>query len=204
MHQVVFVLDDEASVVTGIERLLRATGLSVRPFTSPSLFLETIRPTEPGCVILDLSLPEMDGLEIQKRLVASGNLHPIVFLTGHGNVHASVAAMKAGAVDFIEKPFEAQELLDTVRHALAQDVLRRARVNEAARIAERFSGLTARESEVMRHVIAGRLNKQIAAALGTAEKTVKVHRARVMRKTSARSVAELTRLAIASGIRPMQ
>ena len=161
-----------------------------------------VRPDSPGCILLDLALPGVSGLELQERLIASGCMQPVVFLSGHGSVRTSVQAMRAGALDFIEKPWENDTLLDTVRRALQRDSEMRSRRSANDSIARRVASLTPRESEVFRHVIAGRLNKQIAARLGTAEKTIKVHRARVMHKMSVRSVAELTRVAEMVGIRP--
>ncbi|HZF28451.1 MAG TPA: response regulator [Gammaproteobacteria bacterium] len=199
---VVFVVDDDATVLRSIERLLRCHGLPVRPFASPGAFLRAIDPSTPGCVLLDLSLPGSTGLDVQTQLLASGNLQPIVFLSGYGTIRASVQAMKAGAVDFIEKPFEESTLIATVERAIERDREQRARRIEGEAYTARLELLTPRERQVLRHVIAGRLNKQIAARLGTAEKTIKVHRARVMYKMSVRSVAELTRVADFIGIQP--
>ena len=197
----VFVVDDDASVLRAISRLLRLEFV-VEAYDSPKPFLDALRPETPGCILLDLALPEVSGLELQERLIASGCLQPVVFLSGHGSVRTSVQAMRAGALDFIEKPWENDTLIDTVRHALQRDREMRSRRNTSDSIARRVASLTPRESEVFRHVIAGRLNKQIAARLGTAEKTIKVHRARVMHKMSVRSVAELTRVAEMAGVRP--
>ena len=199
---VVFVVDDDAAVLRGIERLLRAHGFNARPFSSPSSFLRAIDPSISGCILLDLSLPEVTGLDVQKHLLAAGNFQPIVFLSGYGTIRASVQAMKAGAIDFIEKPFEESLLLATVERAIERDRAQRARRSESEVYAARLELLTPRERQVLGHVIAGRLNKQIAARLGTAEKTIKVHRARVMDKMSVRSVAELTRVADFIGIQP--
>jgi FixJ family two-component response regulator len=197
----VFVVDDDPSVLRAIARLLRLE-FAVEAFDSPSAFLESLRPDAPGCILLDLALPGVSGLELQERLVASGCKQPVVFLSGQGSVRTSVQAMRAGALDFIEKPWENDSLLNTVRRALERDREMRMRRSASDSIARRVASLTPRESEVFRHVIAGRLNKQIAARLGTAEKTIKVHRARVMHKMSVRSVAELTRVAEIAGIRP--
>jgi len=197
----VFVVDDDPSVLRAISRLLRLE-FAVEAFDSPSAFLESLRPDAPGCILLDLALPGVSGLELQERLVASGCKQPVVFLSGQGSVRTSVQAMRAGALDFIEKPWENDSLLNTVRRALERDREMRMRRSASDSIARRVASLTPRESEVFRHVIAGRLNKQIAARLGTAEKTIKVHRARVMHKMSVRSVAELTRVAEIAGIRP--
>ena len=199
--ETVFVVDDDPSVLRAIGRLLRME-FTVEAYDSPSTFLGALRPDAPGCILLDLALPGVSGLELQERLIAAGCLQPVVFLSGHGSVRTSVQAMRAGALDFIEKPWENDSLLNTVRRALERDREQRTRRNASDSIARRVASLTPRESEVFRHVIAGRLNKQIAARLGTAEKTIKVHRARVMHKMSVRSVAELTRVAEIVGIRP--
>ena len=200
-EQTVFVVDDDPSVLRAIARLLRFEFL-VQPYDSPWSFLDAVHPETPGCILLDLALPGVSGLELQERLLASGCMQPVVFLSGHGSVRTSVQAMRAGALDFIEKPWDNDSLIDTVRRALQRDTEARSRRSASDSIARRVASLTPRESEVFRHVIAGRLNKQIAARLGTAEKTIKVHRARVMHKMSVRSVAELTRVAEVAGIRP--
>ena len=197
----VFVVDDDPSVLRAIGRLLRME-FAVEAFDSPSTFLAAVRPDTPGCILLDLALPGVSGLELQERLISSGCMQPVVFLSGQGSVRTSVQAMRAGALDFIEKPWENDTLLNTVRRALERDREMRVRRSASDSIARRVASLTPRESEVFRHVIAGRLNKQIAARLGTAEKTIKVHRARVMHKMAVRSVAELTRVAEIVGIRP--
>jgi FixJ family two-component response regulator len=199
--QTVYVVDDDASVLRAIGRLLRMH-FAVEAYDSPGPFLEALKPDKPGCVLLDLALPGVSGLELQARLVEAGCLQPVVFLSGHGSVRTSVQAMRAGALDFIEKPWEDDVLIDTVRRALERDREMRAHRDTADSISRRVASLTPRETEVFRHVIAGRLNKQIAARLGTAEKTIKVHRARVMHKMSVRSVAELTRVAEFMGIQP--
>jgi FixJ family two-component response regulator len=200
-EQTVFIVDDDPSVLRAIARLLRLEFL-VQAYDSPWSFLDAVQPDSPGCILLDLALPGVSGLELQERLIAAGCMQPVVFLSGHGSVRTSVQAMRAGALDFIEKPWENDSLLDTVRRALQRDSEIRSRRNANDSIARRVASLTPRESEVFRHVIAGRLNKQIAARLGTAEKTIKVHRARVMHKMSVRSVAELTRVAETVGVRP--
>lgn len=199
--QTVFVVDDDASVLRAIGRLLRMHFV-VEAYDSPGPFLEALKPDTPGCVLLDLALPGVSGLELQARLIEAGCLQPVVFLSGHGSVRTSVQAMRAGALDFIEKPWEDDVLIGTVRRALDRDREMRAHRDTADSISRRVESLTPRETEVFRHVIAGRLNKQIAARLGTAEKTIKVHRARVMHKMSVRSVAELTRVAEFMGIQP--
>ena len=197
----VFVVDDDASVLRALSWLL-SFEFTVKAYASASPFLEAIRPKTPGCILLDLGLPDISGLELQARLKEAGCAQPVVFLSGLGSVRTSVQAMRGGAIDFIEKPWDNDTLIATVRRALERDREIRARRETTDSISQRVASLTPRESEVFRHVIAGRLNKQIAAKLGTAEKTIKVHRARVMHKMSMRSVAELTRAAELMGIGP--
>jgi len=197
----VFILDDDSSVLRALARLL-GMHFDVRPFDRPEPFLDALRPDVPGCVLLDLALPGVSGLELQARLRESGCMQPVVFLSGQASVRASVQAMHAGALDFIEKPWENDALISAVRDALERDRHTRAQHAAAVAVSTRLSSLTPREIEVFRHVIAGRLNKQTAARLGTAEKTIKVHRARVMQKMAVRSVAELTRVAELAGVQP--
>ena len=189
----VSVVDDDDLVLKSLERLLRSDGLTVRTFPSPQDYLAQ-RPAGPGCVVLDMSMPGLSGLELQKRLADSGDPCPVVFLSGRSDIPATVEAMKAGAVDFLTKPIERDKLLRSVRTALERDATERAARERRDAIAARAASLTAREREVLDLVAEGLLNKQIAAQLGTAEKTVKVHRARAMRKMGASSVAELVRL----------
>lgn len=198
----VFVVDDDASVLRSIARLLRLHDVAVQTYDCPFQFLREIDNDSSGCVLLDLSLRNVSGLEVQQQLVVMGCSLPVVFLTAYGTVQSSVCAMKAGAFDFIEKPFENAVLRGTVSRALEHDRAMRANRSSCALISGRLASLTPREAQVLRHVIAGMLNKQIAARLGTAEKTVKVHRARVMHKMSVRSVAELTRAAMVAGLQP--
>jgi FixJ family two-component response regulator len=174
----------------------------VRAFASAASFLRAIDASMPGCVLIDLALPDATGLDVQRQLIAMGFGQPFVFLSSCGTVRSAVQAMKAGAEDVIEKPFERVVLLSAVERAIERDSRQRARRLEGDAHAARLESLTPRERQVLGHVIAGRLNKQIAARLGTAEKTVKVHRARVMHKMSVRSVAELTRVADFIGVRP--
>jgi len=197
----VFVVDDDEGVRRALSWLL-SFDFRVQAYASPAEFLDAIRPETPGCILLDLSFPGVSGLEVQARLLEAGRHQPVIFLSGQGSVRASVQAMRAGALDFIEKPWENDKLIDTVRRALERDREMRMRRDAVDDISRRVASLTPRESEVFRQVIAGRLNKQIAAELGTAEKTIKVHRARVMHKMSVRSVAELTRVAALIGIAP--
>lgn len=199
---VIYVVDDDPGVLRGLDRLLRQQGYTTRLYESPAAFIRELDPDAPGCVLLDLSLPGVNGLELQEQLLAAGCWQPIVFMTGYGTVQASVRAMKAGAIDFIEKPIDANVLTEVLQRAIDRDRSARISRNDTDAIAKRLASLTPRENEVLRHVVAGRLNKQIAGHLGTAEKTVKVHRARIMHKMSVRSVAELTRMTIAAGVQP--
>ena len=196
----VFLVDDDDAVRASISRFLTASGLHVRSFASAREFLADSDLDCPGCLLLDLRMPEIDGLELQEALSESASGHPIVFLTGHGSVAESVAAMKAGATDFLEKPAEPSELLATVKRAISLDARQRQQAQEIAVLTHRLDRLTPREREVFDRVVAGRLNKQIAFELGVSEKTVKVHRGRVMDKMEAQSLAELARLAERLGI----
>ena len=194
------IVDDDLAALTGLSRLLRSAGFAVAAFSSSREFLERHDPDAHGCLILDLAMPELDGLELQQVLAAGGGALPIVFLTGHGDIPKSVRAMKAGADDFLTKPVRDADLLEAVRAAVERDRLQRQARADAAEIAQRLATLTPRERQVLEHVVAGQLNKQAAADLGIVEKTVKVHRARVMRKMKVQSVAELVRLAERAGI----
>jgi FixJ family two-component response regulator len=185
------VVDDDASVLKSLDRMLRAAGFSVQTFPSPQAFLQQHDGATPGCLLLDLSMPGLDGLQLQEALAQTGDPCPVIFITGHGDVPSTVRAMKAGAVDFLTKPFEREQLLAAVRIAIDKDRSARAARAERSSIGLRVAALTPREQQVMAHVVAGHLNKQIAAGLGISEKTVKVHRARVMKKMRAGSVAEL-------------
>jgi len=191
----VFLVDDEPGMLKALTRLLKAEGFTVQAFTSAKIFLESYHPETFSCLVLDVAMPGLNGLELQERLTRSGLLVPIVFLTGHGDIPMSVQAIKAGAVDFLTKPVRDSELLRAVRTALQRAAEQRELISEVARLRQRHASLTPRESEVMTQVVAGRLNKQIAADLGTGEHTVKVHRARVMEKMGVESVADLVRAA---------
>ena len=198
----VFVVDDDASVRKAIARVLGATGLAVSTYASAREYLERCDQNDaPGCLVLDLAMPGLSGLDLQHVLAARGDVRPIIFLTGHAEVPESVQAMKHGAADFLTKPVDDLVLIEAVRSALDKDRLEWARRAELAEIRKRLLTLTRRESEVFSQVISGRLNKQIAAELGTVEKTVKVHRARVMEKLQVGSLAELVRLAVRAGVR---
>ncbi len=199
---IVFVIDDDDSVRRSLERLLRSVDLEVETFASAQDFLRKPMPDRPACVVLDLRLPGPSGLELQESLIRSGHDVPIVFISGHADVPSSVRAIKAGAIDFLQKPFGDQALLDIIHGALQRDREARRDRAEVATIRGRFDTLTPRERDVLRLVIQGRLNKQIAGDLGISEKTVKFHRGRVMEKTQAGSVAELVRQADRLGLRP--
>lgn len=196
----VFVVDDDLSVRRALERLLQAAGLEVCSHATAQDYLDHYDPDAPGCVVLDLAMPGLSGLELQDALLARGVPPPIVFLTGRAGVPDSVQALKHGAVEFLTKPVDETTLVDAVRKAFESDRIERAARTELAGISRRLSLLTARETQVLRCIVAGLLNKQTAAELGMAEKTVKVHRARIMEKMQARSFAELIQLAARAGI----
>ncbi len=196
----VFIVDDAREVRTGLSRLLTAAGYRVRAFESAASFLHEHDAEAPGCLLLDVCMPGLSGLDLQRTLVGSPGARPIVFLTGRGDIQTSVHAMKKGAVDFLTKPVDDTQLFAAVDQALQRDAEQRLERAIRDTIQRRLAMLTPRERQVMAHVIRGRLNKQIAADLGTGEKTVKVHRARVMSKMVARSVAELVQLAARVGV----
>jgi FixJ family two-component response regulator len=196
----VFLLDDEPGMLKALTRLLEAEGYTVRAFTSAKAFLESYEPQALGCLVLDVAMPEIDGLELQRRLTRSGTLLPIVFLTGHGDIPMSVQAIKAGAEDFLTKPVNDADLLRAVRAALQRAALQGELIAETALLQRRHSNLTAREREVMTHIVAGELNKVAAARLGVGEHTIKVHRARVMEKMGVESLADLVRAAERLGL----
>jgi len=197
----VFIVDDETQVRKALSRLLRAAGFAVAAFASPSEFLAQHDLHKPGCLVLDLIMPGFDGTELQRALARKGSVLPIIFLTGHGNIPQSVQAMKRGALDFLTKPVNDEQLLAAIRVAIERDRVARLEQAELFEIRARIATLTPREQEVLQHVITGKLNKQIADDLGVVEKTIKVHRACVMKKMKVQSVAELVRLAERSGIR---
>jgi len=198
----VFIVDDDTSVRNALARVVRRAGWNAEVCASAREFIDRYDPTQPGCVVLDVSMPEVDGLELQSHLRELGDPPPIVFLTGHADVAMSVAAMKAGAVNFLTKPASGKDLVDAVREAMARDAEERRGRAAHAKARARLASLSTREREVLERVVAGRLNKQIAAELGAAEKTIKVHRARVMEKMAAASLAELVRLAELAGVSP--
>ena len=189
----VTVVDDDFLVLRALDRLLRAAGFAVQTFSSARDFLRERTADCTGCVVMDLSMPELSGLELQQALAASANPRPVVFISGQGSVPSSVEAMKAGAVDFLTKPVDEHKLLAAVRIAIGKDRAMREKDGLRATITARLATLTLRERQVLEQVVAGKLNKQIAAELGTAEKTIKVHRARMMRKMQVDSLAGLVR-----------
>jgi FixJ family two-component response regulator len=197
---VVFVVDDDPSVRKSLARLLGSAGYRTESFASAQEFLARGTDSGPACLVLDLQLPGPSGLDLQESLASSGAPLPIVFITGHGDIPASVKAMKGGAVDFLPKPFQAEALLGAVSKALERDAAARRERAESSALASRIRALTPRERQVFALVATGKLNKQIAAELGTSEKTVKVHRGRVMQKLSVSSLAELVRLADRAGV----
>ncbi|MET4040994.1 response regulator [Bradyrhizobium sp. RT6a] len=190
----IFLVDDDTRVLNALSRLLRARNFSLKAFTSAPMFLAEHDGSVPGCAILDVSMPGLSGLELQQTLTAAGSQRPIIFLTGKGDIPTSVRAMRAGAIDFLTKPVKETELLTAIARAEKQDATTRVAIAEIDEIKVRLAMLTPREREVLTEVVAGRLNKQIAGDLGTAEKTIKVHRGRVMMKLGVRSVADLVRL----------
>jgi FixJ family two-component response regulator len=191
----VFIVDDDSSVLRALERLLTRSGFAVQTFISSQSFLESHDPETPGCALLDIAMDQIDGLELQRTLTEAKCDRPVVFLSGHADVSTTVRAMQGGAVTLLTKPVDPNELLAAISSAIAADTAARKSRSDLAAVRQRFLSLSPREKEVFRHVVAGRLNKQIAADLGTVEKTIKVHRARVMEKMAVKSLADLVRLA---------
>ena len=198
--QVVFVIDDDASMRDAVSRLLNAVGLTVETFASAREFLAGKLPDVPGCAVLDVRLPGLSGLDLQREMVERGIHIPVIFITGHGDIPMSVQAMKAGAVEFLTKPFRDQDLLDAVRSGIQLDRQGRKERAELAELRDGLRQLTPREREVMSLVVAGLLNKQIAVRLGASEKTIKIHRSHVMQKMRADSLADLVRMSQKLGI----
>jgi FixJ family two-component response regulator len=198
---VVYVVDDDPSVLKSLERLLRSAGYEAKTFNSALEFLDFRHPDAPGCLVLDVKMPELSGLELQENLAGREIMFPVIFITGHGTVPMSVRAMKAGAVDFLQKPFLESDLLNIVSGAISADRQAKQEQRELKELRERLKTLTPREYEVFGLVVTGMLNKQVAFDLGTSEKTIKVHRARIMEKMGAKSLAELVRFADKLGIR---
>ena len=191
---IVFVVDDDASVREALQRLVRSAGLSVEAFASAEEFLNRPRADAPSCLLLDVRLPNLSGLDVQRRMAEANNEIPIVFITGHGDIPTTVRAMKAGAVEFLTKPLVEGDVLESIRQAIASDRAARERHAETAALRARYASLTPREEETMVWVVSGLLNKQIAGELGISEETVKVHRGHVMRKMGADSLADLVRM----------
>jgi FixJ family two-component response regulator len=199
---VIFLVDDDPGVLKALSRMLDTKGYEVRAFESSAEFLAEHDPSIPGCAIFDVSMPGLDGIELHAALKAGGIERPVIFITGVGDIPVSVQAMKAGAIDFLTKPVKSRQLLAAVAEAAEKEAQAFQRRSELAAINDRLSKLTPRDHEVLTHVIAGRLNKQIAADLGTVEKTIKIHRGRMMRKMGVRTVADLVRVAQRGGIHP--
>jgi FixJ family two-component response regulator len=197
---IVFVVDDDPSVRSSTERLVRSAGFKVKTFGSAKEFLESFRPEGPACLVLDVRLPGQSGLDLQRELTGSGVQIPIIFMTGHGDIPMSVRAMKAGAAEFLTKPYRKNDLLEAIRASIERDRASRKERLEAGALRQRYEQLTPREREVMALVVAGLLNKQIAGELATSERTIKFHRAHIMQKMEAESLAELVRMAGQLGI----
>ena len=199
-NPVVMIVDDDAAIRASLDSLFRSIGLETRLFSSPAELLGGSLPNGPGCIVLDIRLPGVSGLDLQGQLARQGIEFPVIFMTGHGDIPMSVRAMKAGAVDFLSKPFRDQDMLDAVTVALERDTQRRSQSAAKDDLRAQYETLTAREREVMGHVTAGLMNKQVAGLMGLSEITVKIHRGNVMRKMEVRSLADLVRKAEALGV----
>ena len=191
---VVFIVDDDEAVRSSLRLLLKSVGLVPSALASAREFLDKYDPAQPGCLVLDVRMPEMSGLELQEQLNLKGAVLPVIFITGHGDVPMAVEAMQAGAFDFLQKPFRDQDLIDRIQRALDKDRTNRAALNERTLIRERLQSLTPREREVLAMVTSGKANKVVAADLGVSQRTIEIHRARVMEKMSAASLAQLVRM----------
>ena len=202
LPDVVYVVDDDPSVRRSLERLFRSVGHECVSFSAATDFLGSKRRDAPACLVLDVRLPGLSGLDLQRELAEASVLIPIIFLTGHGDIPLSVRAMKAGAVDFLTKPFHEQDLLDAVRHAIGRDREARQQQSDTSTLRRRYETLTPREREVFSQVVTGMLNKQVAGELGTSERTIKAHRHQVMEKMQAGSLADLVRMGEKLGIPP--
>ena len=200
---IVFIVDDDDSVRKSLARLIKSVGLKVETFSSANDFLKRDSYDGPSCLVLDIRMPGLSGLDLQAELAGAQRTLSIVFISGHGNITMSVQAIKAGAVDFLEKPFEEQDLLDAVHLAIQKDRAAKQKLADLSKIQERVESLTPREREVFAFVVTGMLNKQIAFEMGISEKTIKVHRARVMQKMQAESLADLVRLAEKARVKPV-
>ncbi len=190
----VFVVDDDEGVRNSLRFLLKSVGLATRLLASASEFLETCKPSQPGCLVLDVRMPGMSGLELQQQLNLRGAVIPVIFITGHGDIAMAVEAMQQGAFDFLQKPFRDQDLIDRIQRALERDARNRASLEEHVKIRERLDSLTPREREVLALMTRGKPNKVMAAELGVSQRTVEIHRARVMEKSGAASLAQLVRM----------
>jgi FixJ family two-component response regulator len=199
-NQIVYIVDDDPAIRAALSRLLRSLSLDAQPFASPEEFLNVIRPDTPSCLVLDIRIQDESGLDLQQKLARRGDSIPIIFITGHADIRMSVQAMKAGAVEFLTKPFREQELIDAIHSALEDDLAFRLYQREVTALKQRYECLTPRERDVLPLLVGGMLNKQIAAALGTSEKTVKFHRAQLLRKMKAESLADLVRMTERLGI----
>jgi FixJ family two-component response regulator len=199
-ESIVFIIDDDPLYRASAERLVRSVGFSVQGFESARDFLSSRRPNVPSCLVLDVRLPGLSGLDLQRELAEAGVHIPIIFVTGHGDIPMSVQAMKAGAVEFLTKPFRDQDFLDGIRHAIARDRIARLQHARNVDLRQRYESLSPREREVFKCVVSGMLNKQIADVLGTTERTIKFHRGRIMQKMQGKSLADLVRMAEALGI----
>ncbi|HXZ60802.1 MAG TPA: response regulator transcription factor [Steroidobacteraceae bacterium] len=190
----VFVVDDDEGVRNSLRFLLKSVGLATRTLESASEFLDTYKPNQPGCLVLDVRMPGMSGLELQQQLNLRGAVIPVIFITGHGDIPMAVEAMQQGAFDFLQKPFRDQDLIDRIQRALERDARNRAALDQHAKIRERLNSLTPREREVLGLMTRGKPNKIMAAELGVSQRTVEIHRARVMEKSGASSLAQLVRM----------